>query len=321
MRDAIKTAVLAFGGKAAQYSILARTEGVPVARAFAVPVYYYDQFMRDNGFYDRVDALLADPAFATDAALRDAELAALRADMAAAPLDGTFQATLKAKLAADYPGQKMRFRTSTNSEDLDGFPCAGCYESHTGDPADWSDVLDAIRETWASIWLFRTFEERSYYGIDHRSVGMALLVHPNFGDEEANGVAVTANPFDPSGLDPAFYVNVQAGGDVEVVAPPPGVTSDQFLYFFAQPNQPRSYITHSSLIDAGETVLSVQQAYQLGVALDAVHRRFSPAYGPGAGNHGWYAMDVEFKFDDVADPSQPPTLYVKQARPYPGRGD
>ncbi|MCY1008101.1 hypothetical protein OV079_21585 [Nannocystis pusilla] len=321
LREAIKTAVLAFGGKAAQYSILARTEGVPVAKAFAVPVFYYDQFMRDNGFYDRIDALLADPAFATDAALRDAELAALRADMVVAPLDGAFQATLKAKLAADYPGQKMRFRTSTNSEDLDGFPCAGCYESHTGDPADWSDVLDAIRETYATIWLFRTFEERSYYGIDHRSVGMALLVHPNFADEEANGVAVTANPFDPSGLDPAFYVNVQAGGDVEVVAPPAGVTSDQFLYFFSQPNQPRSYITHSSLIDAGETVLSVKQAYQLGVALDAIHRRFSPAYGPGAGNHGWYAMDVEFKFDDVADPSQPPALYVKQARPYPGRGD
>lgn len=321
LREAIKTAVLAFGGKAAQYSILARTEGVPVAKAFAVPVFYYDQFMRDNGFYDRVDALLADPAFATDAARRDAELAALRADMAVAPLDGAFQATLKAKLTADYPGQKMRFRTSTNSEDLDGFPCAGCYESHTGDPADWSDVLDAIRETYATIWLFRTFEERSYYGIDHRSVGMALLVHPNFADEEANGVAVTANPFDPSGLDPAFYVNVQAGGDVEVVAPPAGVTSDQFLYFFSQPNQPRSYITHSSLIDAGETVLSVKQAYQLGVALDAIHRRFSPAYGPGAGNHGWYAMDVEFKFDDVADPSQPPALYVKQARPYPGRGD
>ncbi|MDC0672385.1 PEP/pyruvate-binding domain-containing protein [Nannocystis radixulma] len=321
LREAIKTAVLAFGGKAAQYSILARTEDVPVAKAFAVPMYFYDQFMRDNGFYERIDALLADPAFTTDAARRDQELAQLRADMMLAPLDGAFQATLKAKLAADYPGLKMRFRTSTNSEDLDGFPCAGCYESHSGDPADWSDVLDAIRETYASIWLFRTFEERSYYGIAHTSVGMALLVHPNFEDEEANGVAVTGNPFDPSGLDPAFYVNVQSGGDVEVVAPPPGVTSDQFLYFFSQPNQPVSYLAHSSLIDAGETVLTVQQVHQLGTALDAIHRRFSPAYGPAAGNHGWYAMDVEFKFDDVADPGQPPTLYIKQARPYPGRGD
>jgi hypothetical protein len=32
-------------------------------------------------------------------------------------------------------------------------------------------------------------------------------------------------------------------------------------------------------------------------------------------------MDVEFKFDDEADPAAGPTLFVKQARPYPGRGN
>ena len=48
--------------------------------------------------------------------------------------------------------------------------------------------------------------------IDHKTVAMSLLVHHNFPDEEANGVAVTANPFDPSGLEPGFYVNVQWGG-------------------------------------------------------------------------------------------------------------
>ncbi|RYG70875.1 hypothetical protein EON77_13410, partial [bacterium] len=226
----MKKAVLAYGGKAAQYSVLARTEGVPVQKAFAVPVSYYDQFMRANGFYDRVASLLADATFKTDSGVRDAKLAELRAAMSTGTVDADFQAALKAKLAAEYPNHKIRFRTSTNSEDLDGFPCAGCYDSHTGDPADWNDVLDAIRETWSTVWLFRTFEERTYYGIDHTSVGMALLVHDNFPDEEANGVAVTNNPFDPSGLNPALYVNVQFGGDVEVVAPPKGVTSDQFLY-------------------------------------------------------------------------------------------
>lgn len=321
LRDAIKTAVLAFGGKAAHYSVLARTDDVPLLKAFAIPVYYYDQFMTQNGFYARVDELLADEQFKSSAEVRDTELAALRASMMAAPLDAGFQALLQAKITAEYPGHKMRFRTSTNSEDLEGFPCAGCYESHTGDPTSWVDVLDAIRETYASAWLFRTFEERSYYGVDHKSVGMALLVHHNFPDEEANGVAVTSNPFDPSGVDPAFYVNVQLGGDVEVVAPPPGVTSDELLYFWNQPNQPVAYMTHSSLVPAGSTVLTTAQLHQLGLALDAIHQRFSPAYGPAAGNDGWYAMDVEFKFDNDADPSQPPTLYVKQARPYPGRGD
>lgn len=320
LREAIKTAVLAFGGKAAQYSILARTEGVPVQKAFAVPIFFYDQFMADNGFYADIDGFLADPAFLTDASVRDQKLEELRANMLTAPVDADFQALLKAKLIADYPGQKMRFRTSTNSEDLDGFPCAGCYESHSGDPADWNDVLDAIRETWASAWLFRTFEERGYYSIDHKSIGMALLVHHNFAEEEANGVAVTNNPFDASGLQPALYVNVQFGGDVEVVAPDPGTTSDQFLYFFDQPGQPISYIAHSNLIPAGQTVLTSKQIYQLGTALTAIHSRFSPAYGPAAGNTGWYAMDVEFKFDDEADPTQPASLYIKQARPYPGRG-
>lgn len=322
LRDAIKKSVLAFGGKAAHYSILARMPELPVLKAFAIPVYYYDQFMKQNGFYDELEAMLADKQFNTDPAVRDKRLKAFRDAMKKAPLDADFMASLKEKIAADYPGFKMRFRTSTNSEDLDGFPCAGCYDSHTGDPTDWPDVEDAIRKTYASAWKLRTFDERTYYGIDHRTLGMALLVHHNFPDEEANGVAVTNNPFDTSGVQPAFYVNVQKGGDVEVVSPPPGVTNDEFLYFFSQPNQPITYLSRSSLVPEGESVLTKAQIRQLGEALDAIHNRFSAAYGPAAGNSGWYAMDVEFKFDDDENPNpdDPPTLFIKQARPYPGRG-
>ena len=312
LREALKTACNAFGGKAAQYSILARTAGVPTRKAFAIPVYYYWQFMTQNGFFDRVDTLLADTSFTGDSNVRDLKLFELRTDMVRAPLDAGFQAVLKAKLAADYPGLTMRFRTSTNSEDLEGFPCAGCYESHTGDPGDWDSVLDAIRKTFASTWLFRTFEERSYYRVDHKSVGMALLVHHNFPAEEANGVAVTSNPFDEAGLDPAFYVNVQSGGVVEVVHPVPGVTNDIFLYYFFEPNQPVTYLSHSNLIPDGKTVLTRDQIHELGTALAAIHQRFSAAYGPASGNKGLYAMDVEFKFDQG--------LHIKQARPYPGRG-
>lgn len=319
LRDAIKESVRAWGGKAAQYSILARTPDVPVRKAFAVPVFYYVQFFDQNGFTARVDQLLADTSFTTDPAAREAALLQLRNDMLRAPIDEGFQQLLRAKLAEpEYVGSAgIRFRTSTNSEDLEGFPCAGCYESATGHTESWDDVLTAVRRAYASTWLFRTFEERSYYGVDHHSVGMALLVHRNFHAEEANGVAVTNNPFDPSGLNPAFYVNVQYGGQYEVVHPPAGISSDQFLYYFSQPNQPITYLAHSNVVPADTSVLSAAQLHQLGTALDAIHRRFSPAYGPGAGNSDWYGMDVEFKFDNDDDKTKPPTLYMKQARPYP----
>ncbi|MBL8915324.1 MAG: hypothetical protein JNM17_31765 [Archangium sp.] len=322
LRAALKDSARAYGGKAAQYSILKRIGDatVPVKPAFVVPMKHYDEFMQDNGLYTLVQGYLADPAFRTDSAVRVQKLNELHTAIMAGTVRQTLVDAILAKAAtATYAGKKLRFRTSTNSEDLEGFPCAGCYESHTGDPLDVPDVLDAIRQTYASAWSFRTFEERNFYGIDQFSVGMALLIHTNFPDEEANGVAVTANPFDAAGLDPAFYVNVQYGGDAEVVAPPPGVTSDQFLYYFSQPNQPITFLAHSNLIAPNTNVLTTTQTYQLGRALDAIHKRFSAAYGPAAGNLGWYAMDVEFKFDDDATPASP-TLYIKQARPYPGRG-
>lgn len=321
LRDAIRNAVRAFGGKAAQYSILARTSGVPVRPAFAIPVYFYDLFMRQNGLWDRLTALQADARFRTEPAYRAARLGEFQNAIRAGTVDEALQRALRERAAGRFASttNKLRFRTSTNSEDLEGFPCAGCYESHSGDPNNLTDMLDAIREAYTSAWSFRTYEERNYYGVDHRSVAMALLVHHNFPGEEANGVAVTANPFDASGLDPALYVNVQFGGNAEVVHPPPGVASDQFLYYFNQPGQPVTYIARSSLVPAGHSVLTATQIHQLGVALQAIHQRFSPAYGPASGNTGWYAMDVEFKFDNDNGWGTP-TLIVKQARPYPGRG-
>lgn len=320
LKDQIKTAVMAYGTKASNYGVLYNTMDVPIRPGFAIPVYYYVQFMTQNGFFNQVDALLADSNFVNDPAVRDTKLAALRDAIVAAPVDATFSAKLRAKLTADYPGMTMRFRTSTNAEDLDGFPCAGCYDSHTGDPADWEgSLLKAIKKAWSGVWYFRTFEERRFHSIDHKLVGMALLVHHNFPKEEANGVAVTNNPYDTGGLEPAFFVNVQTGGDAEVVAPPVGVTSDQFLYFYYYENSPVTYLGHSNLIPAGQTVLTNTQILELGKALDAIHKRFSPAYGPVSGYTGWYGMDVEFKYEDEDMPGMPPHLRIKQARPYHGR--
>jgi pyruvate,water dikinase len=312
LHETIARATRAFGGKAANYGALSHVPGVNVPRGFAVPIYHYLQFMRENGFDQRVAALLADPSFQNDAALRDASLRELRDDMLLAPVNAEFAELLLGRLERDYAGVRMRFRSSTNAEDLDGFTGAGLYTSRSGDAGDRQSILDAVRSVWASVWTFRAFEERSYRSIDHQRVGMALLVHRSFPSEEANGVALTNNPFDRQGLDPAFYVNVQVH-EFSVVQPPAGTTTESFLHYFDVQNRPVSYLSESNLVGQGERVLSPAQVDELGTALDTIRRFFAPAYA----NDAWWAMDVEFKFD--AEDGDTPQLFVKQARPFGNR--
>jgi pyruvate phosphate dikinase-like enzyme len=311
----IKEGTRAFGGKAANYAALTHVDGLRVQQAFGVPIYYYRQFMTENGFDQQVAALLADDAFVGDAATRDQKLEELRDAMRVGTVNAGFEALLVSKLEADFPGVRMRFRSSTNAEDLDGFTGAGLYTSRSGELADpESPVLDAVRRVWASVWSFRAFEERSYRSIDHNAVGMALLVHRSFPDEEANGVALTNNPYDKSGVDPAFYVNVQRG-ELSVVQPEPNTSTEEFLQYFDLQGQPVSYLSNSNLVPAGERVLAPAQVQELGLALDAIRDHFAPAYAAPGG--AWWAMDVEFKFDGEGD--EVPPLFIKQARPFGSR--
>ena len=314
LKEQVRAAVPAFGGKASHYSALARVEGLTVPKAFVIPVYFYNQFMVENGFDLRITELLADPDFQTSAAVRDAELATLREDMLAAPINEDFLTALYAKLEAEYPGVRMRFRSSTNAEDLGDFTGAGLYTSKSGQPGSEDEPIEeALRTVWSSIWYFRAFEERAYRGIDHQKVGMALLAHHSFPEEEANGVAVTANPFDVSGVEPGFYVNVQVG-NAAVVSPPRGITTDQYIHYYDMPDQPVVFLQRSNLVPDGQSVLTPAQIHELGAALKAIHRHFYPAYGRDNPS-GWYGMDVEFKFDGEFGENAP--LHVKQARPYP----
>jgi hypothetical protein len=338
LRESMTEVVRAYGGKTVNYAAMAHLENFPIPRAFGVPVYYYDVFMRENGFYDRVRGYLQNIDVVTgttidfkgDAIVRQEALRDLRNAMMKGKIDEGLQQALKERFARDYMGPggiptKMRFRTSTNSEDLDAFPCAGCYESHTGDPARWDTVLDAIRSTYSSTWLFRTFEERHYYGVDHESVGMALLVHGYFPDETANGVAITSNPFDLTGANAgAFYVNVAYGGEAEVVHLPEGVTTDQFLYYVDASGNNTVYVsrTNQALPKGLTTVLSSTQVGELTAALKVIHATFRNAYATASSS--WYAMDVEFKFapqDEWGIATSASTLWIKQARPYPNPND
>jgi len=307
--DAIDARVPAFGGKMTHMGAMTMIgEDVPMPKCFGIPLYWYDQHMQTHGLWDVYQAMTEDPAW-VDPSTRADMLDDLMQQVEDAEIDPVFLALVMDKIDADFDRIKMRFRSSTNAEDLGSFSGAGLYNSKSGHWDDnGDDIADAIKTVWASVWGPRAWEEREYWGISHTDVGMALQVNPTYDNEQANGVAITANIFDTSGLEPAFYINVQVGEE-SVVLPDPGVTTDQILYYYDAPGQPAVYIRSSNLVPEGETVMSSAELYELGTALSAIHAHFLPVYGTSG---GFYAMDTEFKITEDG------RLEVKQARPYPG---
>jgi pyruvate, water dikinase len=310
----------AVGGKVAGYGELRNIGGdVRVADALALPVSHYRRFMQQNGFDQELAVLLGDPGFQNDAAVRRAKLDELGVRMRAAPVDAALIAALEARLDAELPGMRVKLRSSTNAEDLERHTGAGLYESKAAQPHDPVDTLaDALRVVWSSLWSFRAFEERAYAGIDQTAVAMGVLINPSYRDELANGVAVTANLFDPApGGEDAFYVNAQIG-EISVVLPDPNVVADQLTYYYFHNGQPATYYTRSNLIGQGETVLARSELFDLGRALAAIREHYSAIYQPPPG-FGQLPMEVEWKV--VADGSTGERkIWIKQARPHPGRG-
>ena len=85
-------------------------------------------------------------------------------------------------------------------------------------------VFRAIRKVFASFYNLNAFLERLRHGIDENDVGMALLVHHSFPDEDelANGVAL----YEPSIYDIDTRLVSQQGAN-SVTNPNPGEIPEQ----------------------------------------------------------------------------------------------
>ena len=295
------------GAKAANVAELLRMlpTGIP-PDGYAIPFFFYDRFMREGDFYGDAREIIADPETAADPAKRDKALAKLRKKIKKGDVAPQDEAALQWMQASFGPVTPIRCRSSTNNEDLEGFNGAGLYDSFTHRP-DEGDLSKTIKQVWASLWNLRAFDEREFHRIDHLSAAMGVLVHENYDDELANGVAVTKNPYDPEW--PGFYVNVQVGESL-VTNPDPDATPDELLIsaIGEHGEYETQYIRRSTLTEGGATVMTTKQIAELTNVLAIIQAGFKVLYGkqddPG------FAMDVEFKVDAHG------LLAVKQARPW-----
>ena len=296
----------AFGVKAANVAVLG-TFGFPagtVPDGFAVPFYFYDEFMKANGFYARIETMLADEDFQTDFEAQEDELKKLRKAIKDAETPAWITTALTAMHATFPAGTSLRYRSSTNNEDLPGFNGAGLYDSKTQHPDETEEdgISKSLKQVYASLWNFRAFAERDFHRIDHRAAAMGVLVHPNYSDELVNGVAVS---FDPAyGTDGSYYVNSQIGEDLVTNPDALSVPEEILLYQHGV----HTVVAISNQVPPGQLLMSDDQLEQLRDHLTVIHEQFAVLYNPATGEP--FAMEIEFKITSAN------ILAIKQARPW-----
>lgn len=311
--------VTSIGGKAANFAemLIAFREKYmlpPVPEQyFAIPFYYYLNHIERHGIDTLIANMLNDERFKADAVYKKLKLQELQERIVASDLNDTLLTLLKDKLGETSKFSNFRFRSSTNAEDIEGFNGAGLYDSYTGKIDSEKKAIDiAVKKVWASLWNYRAFEEREYFKIDHLTCAMGILVHRSFPNEDANGVAISTNPYN---VNHGYVVNVQYK-EISIVAPEEGIMHDQsIVYDFKLSGEGKytiEYISTSSIPSLTEHVLTDQELFLLADYITTLKRHYYALLNPDTPYKN-FGLDIEFKIDSSVSPRK---LYLKQVRLY-----
>ena len=296
-----------FGAKTANVATM-RTFGFPsetIPNGYGIPFYFYDEFMKHNDFYARAQVMMDDSAFQTDADAREDGLKEFRSEIKDGELPAWMYDALTTMQNSFPEGTSIRCRSSSNNEDLPGFVGAGLYDSKTQKPEE-GHIEKSIKQVYASMWNFRAFDERQFYRIDHMQSAMGVLCHPNFKDEQANGVGVSLDPINDRPN--RFYINTQVGEDL--VTNPEALSIPEEILIDANRNMGNFFqvIRSSNQVSDGDLIMNKEDIASLQSYLRVIHDNFKVLYEAEATED--FAMEIEYKITDVGD------LSIKQARPW-----
>jgi hypothetical protein len=329
-----------FGAKTVGLATLSRlldpslqTEGL------GVPFHWYGEFMTSNtwlvdlgdgpamhSYADTIAAWLDDEVFRTDSSVRKDRLARLRSEMQTnGVVPPALVEALQERIVTVFGSDTVmvRIRSSSNAEDNPTFNGAGLYDSTSACAADSLPGADpttsacdpskerltlerGLAQVWSSVWSYGAFEERDYYQLDHAQIAMGATISLRYEDEAVNGVAFTGNPVDPTQA--RFTVNAQIG-EVDVVAPTPGVSAELSLLTIAGGEVVEiERIVASNLVSSGQTVMSDAQLEQLGRVMAELEASYPVDYQVEGAPAP--ILDLEFKITDHDE------LVIKQIRTF-----
>ena len=309
-----------FGAKAAQFAELYKVtelhSGCVLGTAplhvppdaFAIPIVHYLEHFAASGAQAKLEALLDDAEFRADPIAHEQGLAEVRRLILEHPVDPELLEQVRRAVQERFGNERVRFRSSSNAEDLPTFNGAGLHTSASVELDDPDrDLQDGLRTVWSSLWNTRAFDERDFANVDQRAAAMGVLVHGAQLGEQAQGVAIARDLRDLTRLE-TYDINAQRG-EASVTNPAPGVSTEELLYSFVRAPEVE-YLSQSSLAGSGP-VLSADDANAIACALGSVQLHFAKLLDP-TGSNRLFAMQIEWKL-------APGTrqVIVKQARPQP----
>ena len=297
----------AFGSKATNLAELNAILPMLALNGYAIPFYFYDTFMKHNGFYTEAEQMINDTLFQSFPSVRENRLKEFRKRIKETGILPNWMLKALSDLQNSFPENvDMRARSSTNNEDLQGFNGAGLYESYTHHKEE-GHFAKTAKQVWAGLWTYRAFEERDFWRIDHMAAAMGILIHQSFQNETANGVGVTKNIYLPGPGWEGHYVNVQIGENL-VTNPEPGSIPEEYIIanLGFESNYEIQYIRNSNQIESGQRILTRNQALLLKDYMNIVHTHFKGLY---RGNSN-FAMEIEFKLAENGK------FIIKQTRPW-----
>ena len=187
---------VSFGSKSANLGEMLNVKipGFVVPDGFTVPFYWYDKFMKENGFDKIVEEFHFDNDFVHNPRVRRTKLEAFRKQIQSGEFDETLKAELVNQWKTQLGGRGVFVRSSSNSEDLPNFSGAGLYSSVPNVKTD-EKLVEAVKKVWASLWNFDAYEARVRNYVSQTDVYMSALVQVGV-DMDRGGVMITKDPFD-----------------------------------------------------------------------------------------------------------------------------